>query len=400
MRALALLALGLRLALAGPESAAAPERWSDVRGTPAGGFASRARPVVRDPVQAWSIRLPGRAMQAPLLWRGLAYLLCADGAGRTLVAVDIYLGEVVAKKTLAKDLEAQLAVWNGVVLLNNGGKELLALRRSKKTFRRIWRSRPGRFTDPVFWQGDIYVVNAERLECWKLGQSKPRWSAGGGLRGRPAVLGSVVYAVGHVSQEGYLPQATLFAFHRKTGGQLAQALIGYYADNPGVPPGPEASMTIVAGASWVFVKPPRPIAGRTGRFTIVAVPQEITGGRPVLGQAGLFDWEMAPSLHKGGTIYSQTRKGVIGWIRMDSEGKVHPITSTQTHPLLMRRRVPPVILGDVVYFGHWAADIRSREVLWRLEKADVRLPATPADGMVLLIEGERTLLALKERGEE
>ena len=70
----------------------------------------------------------------------------------------------------------------------------------------------------------------------------------------------------------------------------------------------------------------------------------------------------------------------------------------QWTPDLFQDMVAPTVLGDVAYFGTWAADVVTGEVLWRLPiRGRVLFPAVPADKIVVVIDESHTLRAYKER---
>lgn len=375
-------------------------RWGDVRGTPSGGYASDAEPVVHDPVEAFRIELPGEALHSPLIWNGLAHVVCTNGEESTLIGVDIHLGEVVAKKTLGS-FRGPPAVWKGTLVYNHGGEELIAVRRSGRSFRKLWKTRKGRFGEPVFWRSRVYVVNDGQLECYQAGRASPRWRCGSDLCGRPAVYGPAVYAVGHRQQSGYPPELMLYAFDRTSGTRKAQTACGFYAKDSSSAPIPSARFTITIGAGRAFVHPPRALAARSGAYALASIDHAVRDGTVVFSNARLVDYETTPSVHRYGHVAARSDKGAIVWSFIVG-GRVYRIADSRTHPRLLARRVPPVVLGDVVYFGHWACDIRSQEILWKLPRARVTLPVAPADGLVLLVTGKRrtTLVALRERGAE
>ena len=55
------------------------------------------------------------------------------------------------------------------------------------------------------------------------------------------------------------------------------------------------------------------------------------------------------------------------------------------------------MLDDVAYFGKWAAELKSLEVLWRLPLRSVRYGAVPADRLILVLDGNGVLRGYRER---
>ena len=169
-----------------PDAAVAPAgRWSDPAGTPAGGRRSAARPLLGEIEEAWSVELPGTAAHAPVLWDGTVYVLCYDEKeGRILAAVDLYAGRLLGKRVVQGAGPGRAVVWNGVVYIK-GGPQIVAYRRSRTSFKPVWKSKDGRYSDPVVWDGEIYAVNHDALERLRLGSKRPVWrSAARGFRGR------------------------------------------------------------------------------------------------------------------------------------------------------------------------------------------------------------------------
>lgn len=366
-----------------PDAAIAPAgRWTDPRGTASGSLRSRARPLVGDVVEAWNIQLPSRAQHTPLLWDGLAYLVCESRGEGILLAVDVYVGRIVARQELGKGHRPRPVVWNGnVILVSEDGGELIALRRSGKSFRQVWKSSPGAYGDPVVWEGEIYVINGGALERHRVGVHKPRWSTGSGLRGRPALFGDHVYVCGHRQATGYEPHVELFVHARKDGELVSAGKVAWYHGRSGDLPGPFATFEITVAPDKVLIMPPRPLASVNGACTCGILPRNGTR----LGEVGLRNFDLVPSLHRRGVIATSTEAGEIKW-ELLFEQRVQPIASSKRHPHLMQRRLPAAVLGDVVYFGNWAADIASGDVLWAIEDLDVDATPVPADGMVLLVD--------------
>ena len=90
---------------------------------------------------------------------------------------------------------------------------------------------------------------------------------------------------------------------------------------------------------------------------------------------------------------------VIGWALLGDDKRYRFLATPKDNPDLFRPavRVAPTALGDIVYFGTWAADIRTRHVLWRLPVKELYYPAVPLDRMVLVIDGNRRVRAFRPR---
>ncbi|MHC4933789.1 MAG: PQQ-binding-like beta-propeller repeat protein [Planctomycetota bacterium] len=399
-RVLALAVLAAS-ALAAPDASIAPAgRWTDPRGTAAGSLRSAALPLVDEIEERWTLKLPGVAAHPPLCWDGLIHLVCVQAGKRTYLVIDLYAGEVLARKTIPEGGPSLRPVlWNNTIIFNNQGTQLLAYRGSRTGIKRIWKSKPGSYTDPVVWDGEIYVVNSERLERLRLGRNSPVWTVGREMRGRPAVYGNEVYVLGHMEQPGYYPFVQLFAFDRKSGAPRAMSRLGQYVKAEKGIAGPTEVAEISVTEESVFVRTPRPLASKRGGASHAAAPRAMKDGKLELEGSLLYEYETLPSAHATGAICRSQEKEGPSWGRWTQKG-VHPIASKERHPELFKDRIAAAVLGDIVYFGSWAADIRTGQIVWRLDGAVVSLPVVPVDRMVLVVDNRRALRAFGERGAE
>ena len=89
----------------------------------------------------------------------------------------------------------------------------------------------------------------------------------------------------------------------------------------------------------------------------------------------------------------------LRWARY-RERKFYELTRVSAQPDLFRDRVSPTVLGDIVYFGSWAMDIETKEILWRLPFQDVTYPVVPADGLILVVESGNVLRTFRGRGKK
>jgi len=88
----------------------------------------------------------------------------------------------------------------------------------------------------------------------------------------------------------------------------------------------------------------------------------------------------------------------VGWVLRAPKGGYYLSTDEDNPDLYaIERRVGPTVLGDIVYFGSWAADIRTRRILWRLPVKRLRFPAVPIDGGVLIVDDLRVLRCFRAR---
>ena len=110
---------------------------------------------------AFEVKLPGRPTHAPITWDGLAYGICSSTKWH-LIAIDLHLGKIVAKSVV--NTGRAPVVWNGNVVLNQHDK-LIAYRRSKSSFKIVWKSAPGTYRSPIVCDGELYVDPTVERPC-------------------------------------------------------------------------------------------------------------------------------------------------------------------------------------------------------------------------------------------
>jgi hypothetical protein len=152
-----------------------------------------------------------------------------------------------------------------------------------------------------------------------------------------------------------------------------------------------AGPTLHIGSAW-------PLRSTGGPSTHAMVPLRVSDTAVALGgEVGLWSYEVPPAHHPGGTVVLSRVENELRWARY-RERKFYELTRVSAQPDLFKDRVSPTVLGDVVYFGSWAMDIETREILWRLPFQDVSFPIVPADGLFLVVEGGKVLRAFRGRG--
>jgi hypothetical protein len=369
---------------------AAPARWTGPNGPASHSRRSRAMPVTRDVTEAWAVTLPGKPVAPPVTWDGLAYVLCKAARGGVLVGVDIARGEIVASKILPKAPGAPIHVWGDVVYVVTSPGQLTGLRRTGKTFVERWRYRQKGFSPNgmVVIENEIFVVSNDELLRLAPGSGKyVVWRKSSRFRGPPAVFGDCVLVLGHKHGN----QATLYVLRRSDGTVVSAARVARYA---GVGPGPSERGGITVGAQYVLVETPRDLALEGSRARHGFLPYELSGRSVSLKPAdGFMDFRVQPAVYKGGLITCAEATQWQWWV--GDRGRI--LAQREYSPDLFAQLVPPTVMGDVAYFGSWAADVETSEILWRLPVRAVAFGAVPADRLVLVIDLKHALRAYKSR---
>ena len=152
-----------------------------------------------------------------------------------------------------------------------------------------------------------------------------------------------------------------------------------------------ASGTISIGSRWGLLS-------SAGVVNYVTLPWKMAGNfaQADVSKAGLGQYDLAPAQSRLGVVACAVKAGRRGW-RLHRDGLFYALTDEATQPDLFADRVPPAVLGDILYFGSWAMDLGTSEILWRLPGGAVTMPVVPADGLVLAVEEGKTLRAFRGR---
>ncbi|MHC4940667.1 MAG: hypothetical protein ACYTHK_17130 [Planctomycetota bacterium] len=403
-RNVVLLALAAPLVAGEPDGAIAhPLRWCDPNGTPAGTRRSNCLPLTRDVEEAWNIKLPGPAASPVVYWEGEAYLACRHNEKYVLLAVDVFAGRIVAQKTLPKAAPPPLpVVWDGRVYLRVAPTDLAELKRANRTFNRVWVHKPAEefLSDPIIYENEIYAVADGNLIRLQPRRRSPVWTVGNGaLRGRPALYGKRVYALGESTQPGSAPSMHVFVYERRGGRGVTFKNAAWYDKRD--PPHRSIPGGITVTRNTVIVRGPAALATTQGGATHVMLDHLATDKRFRLGAEapGLMNYPVEPAVTPLGVLVLAQAQST-GWAFLRPERRYQVFATDEDNPDLFEPavRVGPTVLGDIVYFGAWAADLRTRHVLWRLPVTQLSYPAVPLDRMVLVVDRHRFLRAFRGRG--
>lgn len=372
---------------------AAPARWTGPNGPASHSRRSRAMPVTRDVIEAWSVALPGKPLAPPVTWDGLAYVLCKAPRGAVLAGVDIAHGRLVAKKVLPKASAGDIHVWGGVVYVVTSSNQLTGLKRSGKTFVERWKYRHKDFrpSGMVIIENEIFVVSNDEVLRLAPGSGKlVVWRQSKSYRGPPAVFGECVLVLGH-KRRNQERVPNLYALRRSDGTVASVARVAWYASTG---PGPEEQGSVTIGSQYVVVELARDLALEGSNARHAFLPFSRRGRSVSLSDAnGFLELRIQPAAYKGGLITCEKATEWQWWV--GERGRI--LAQRRYSPDLFAQLVPPTVMGDVAYFGTWAADVETGEILWRLPVRAVAFGAVPADRLVLVIDLQNTLRAFKSR---
>jgi hypothetical protein len=151
---------------------------------------------------------------------------------------------------------------------------------------------------------------------------------------------------------------------------------------------------ITAGADYLLVRTPWNMRMERGTASDGFVSYEFDGNVvKALATQGFMNFRVKPAVYKGGLIACEQLAEWHWW----RGGRGEVIARRQDSPDLFQDPVPPTVVGNVIYFGTWAADVDTGEILWRLPLRSVRFGVVPADRLLLAVEGGARLHAFKSR---
>jgi len=386
-----------------PDGAVAhPHRWCDPNGTPAGTRRSRCLPLTSDVEEAWDTELPGLVVSPIVYWEREAFVACEDGDHFVLVALDVFTGEITAKKTLPKASPRPLpVVWESSVYVRVSNTEVGEFRRVGRTFNRRWVHEPAEnhLSDVIVFENEIYAVADGSLVRLRPRWRTPVWATGNGtMRGRPALYGDHVYVLLDQAERGMAESMHVGVYKRRGGEFVAARNAAWYARE--TPPPAHEPGRITVTKDRLILRGPAPLATQRGSASHVMI--DTKDGIPIYSSQqrppGLMDYPVDPAVTPLGVLVL-AKSEQTGWAYLHDDNRFRVFATNQDNPDLFaaKRLVSPTVLGDIVYFGSWAADLRSQQILWRLPVGSLRFPAVPLDRMVLVIDGKNHMRAFRAR---
>lgn len=403
------LLMGLLLAgllqAAEPDGAVAlPFRWTGPRGAASGSFRSLALPVVSEVEEAWRIGFD-RVEAGPVHWDGIGYVVGVRAAKTLLVAFDLLTGAEVARTEVAGFRRGTaLHVWGAQVHLQTGAGALRTYQLVPGAFRPRWTYR-GRNVDgawqaprdPLVFEDEIYCrvgadlvrLTADRkVLLWTRPllepASPPHAFSNLALLGDHLFLASIDRSTGELRVE---------VRRRRDGVRVAGVGITTAevdaADRP---------LDLSVRERRIFLRSGWPLRLRDATVTGALVPFESAGdGVRLADRFGMFSFHLPPTQHPSGAIVLGDGDDGREWM-LWRDDRFLRLASQASQPDLFRDAVPPTVCGEVACFGSWAADLETKQILWRLPVKRVTRPVVPADRLVLVVDDGKTLRAFRGRG--
>jgi hypothetical protein len=368
------LALLAALARAGEPAAsrAAPERWTHPHGSAAGNARSFARAPDSYGGTVWSYRARHTILAPPLTWDGVAFVL----DGKSLVALDVESGRVLARATVNLDAPEKIAVFDRDFFCLEA-QRIVQYRLRGRKLTRGWTYEVGADASaPAIVAGEIYLTTKGGLVRLRAGARKAAWSVSGDYVGDPAVYGDHVYALRRA--RGRLD----LVLHARTDGR--EVKLADVGDAPAGRGGRVAVTEAIIGAQ---------IPGSPSTWAIVRCSRG-DDGPPDLVFSRNAELDCQPS--SGRTAFLALTRQPRAWcyVTANPKRKQFPIVSAKAHPQLVATGVSPISLNwPTICFGTWAGNIHSMRILWRLDerpeitalKEGVRFHAVPARHELLLL---------------
>ncbi|MHC4959601.1 MAG: outer membrane protein assembly factor BamB family protein [Planctomycetota bacterium] len=414
MRAALLLLLAALPAVAQePDGAsAAPARWSGPGGCASNSFRSSAVPVLSDVRELWKLELENvdRVEAPPVLWDGRGFALARGRKGRVLVAFDLRSGKELGRKTiLAKSQldklrgEVALHVWDHMLFVEQENKELKAYKFHGRRFRTAWTMR--KITEPFaisVLENEVYLGTEDNyLVRIRPYASTPSWEPYmGGVyskAARAAVYGPLVFTVAIVPDDNFrnrIVHLYLIGLRRRDGRLLVKKKITSFRAEPVR----QRRGSVTVGRNAIHIESPWDLPTKGGNLKSHVIFKCTIKGEDVAfhGPPGIANMRLPPAHLDKGELILIDESGSLKWFHARGD-KGRILMDRRKQPELFRSMVPPTILGDIVYFGDFAVDLVTEEILWRLPVEEVMFPAVPADGLVLVVEKGATLRAFVER---
>jgi hypothetical protein len=371
---------------------AAAREWNQ----PRGGFertgATDMAPVAAEPAIAWREELPGTLAGEPVTWGGLVHAVASDSGKLTLLVYRARTGELIASRPLGKGTWAQLATWQGrIIVAEKGSLRGFPLKDGK--IGSPWRRKGDFMGGACVVAGKIAIRDGDKVKLFdsKSGRelAKADWLAKGGkIEEHDAYAALAVRRSGdkvevggvyrtredsmlrmHVMRveglDGKKPkfgnlttQDVVKVVRRPGEEELASLVLGWLPAGDGS--GGWYVTTRSSGGGWNGSLVFDPVEARKKKQSAIVTPGAVLDGR----------------------LYGFDKPGTLRMLTADR--KERALTERGTLP--QGAAVGPAVASSgVVCFGNWAMDMENKRTMWVLQDLPEIQTVTPvADGFVLL----------------
>ena len=374
----------------GIDGAVAPaDTWYTRGGSASRSGATATLPVEGELAPAWTYTARGTIDSEPLVWNQGVFVSSRDAEkGRAWIEwLDLDTGERIDREDTRTDRSLEPSVWRNRLVLRSGPKKLSFYRLARGKLSKIndYRAK-GKLSAPLLFENQAFVIEGGALVALKSGRSKADWRREGTYIGRPSLRGEWVYAL-EAERSG---KVHLVQVDRADGSERRRRLAAVYPH--GLRSfGRQPLVQVFEGL--VFLHYPAPVPSSSGPSFACGYllgasgsPALIGGVAPVIRAAdkilGFFLGEKPGLMHL--ELHSGGRQGLL-------------LSDPEERPGLFRDIVAPTLAaGKVAYFATMAIDVEEHEVLWT-RKGEALFPLVPARDTVLVVDGAKTLSALRSR---
>jgi hypothetical protein len=370
--------------------------WTAVGGCPSRSAAAATRPVLGPVATAWEQTVKGEIECEPLVWGRTVFVATRDNAQddvHSMTAISLSSGKVLGRKTWRGTGPLLPSVWNGSVVVRSAPHKFDVVRLRDDGFAPVSSVDVGaRVEDVLFFRREIYVRAEGRILRYDLGRKAPTWTVGGRFRGRLALRGTCVYAVGYAESGG---NASLSVLSRDGGEQLGKSEIGHHG---GAIPDPlDDAPRVQVLADRVFVHHAMPVKTSDGAGANLAIlRRSVVFDRPLIEEAGLFDGRGEVAACAPGWLGSaQNGDGgpELWWASPDDR---HWVLATKDRmPQLAEPAVPPSGCGGgFAYLGACAVEPATRRIAWTATQTPLFRVVPAHDAALVALRGGK-LVALR-----
>ncbi len=385
---------------------AGDREWNQTRGSSERSGATLLRPVASDPQIAWRRKLAGPLAGEPVSWGGVVFVPSRNGDFVELRGIDARTGNELFQRRLDKGTWADLAVWQGIVIVGEEG-QLRGFPFKDGKLGMPWRKKGG-FRGGQCVAGGVCVArDGGQMKMYDPRTGRELAKADWLLKGDPldendafsmlavrATGGGLEVAGAHRSRKDKLLRITTLPLVDPGGRKPSFGALAVKDVLP-IVDAPDADALHATLFGWCATDE----KGDSGSWTLTARAK----GTGWIGTLAIDPFEPAKRLNSdiatqpaadGGCVYGFSREGTL--LRITPDRRADPLTTRGSLPQGARPG-PAAASKGVLCFGNWAFEIESGRTMWVLADLPEIASVTPvADSFVLLGTAEDELVCLAE----